>query len=370
MARRLIENPRHDLWNGGMTVARTTNTLKYAQKQGSRKELIGTKVCLIGDIKGNIDEGMKITIMRYYEQLSKSSDVLLLNGKNGTSRKFWGDLLRFKPQIIHYVAGPTPLSFIVLKTLSLRCYGSKTIISASHPLRTRFFPFVVPMCKPDLILIQSDATEKLFTRLGCVTKFLPSAVDSSKFVPVSGAQKNALREQYGVPKEKFVILHVGNLKNGRNVQALKALQSEKTQVLAVSSTSVPEDKGVRQELERAGCIVLSTFNDRIEEVYQLSDCYVFPVPPSHTFNSIQMPLSVLEAMACNVPVVTTKYGGLPKAFRSEDGLMFVDDQISLAEAVDLVSRCPVIRNREKIAPYSWNAVVRDLITIYESLLAG
>jgi glycosyltransferase involved in cell wall biosynthesis len=334
------------------------------------RELVGTKVCLIGDIKGNMDEGMKITIMRYYEKLSEENDVLLLNGKSGASREFWGDLLRFKPQIIHYVAGPTPLSFIVLKILSARCRGSKTVISASHPLRTRFFPFVVPMYRPDVILVQSDATEQLFAGLGCETAYLPSAVDSSKFVPVSRSRKNTLRVQYGLPTEKFVVLHVGNLNRGRNAQALKSLQSEKTQVLAVSSTSVPEDKGVRLELEQAGCIVLSTFNDRIEEVYQLSDCYVFPVPPAHTFNSIQMPLSVLEAMACNLPVITTRYGGLPKAFRSEDGLVFVDDQTTLAEAVDWVSRCSEIRTREKIALYSWDSVVGDLMTIYASLLAG
>jgi glycosyltransferase involved in cell wall biosynthesis len=325
---------------------------------------------LIGDIKGNIDEGMKITIMRYYDQLSKENDVLLLNGKSGASREFWADLLHFKPQIIHYVAGPTPLSFIVLKMLSARCHGSKTVISASHPLRTRFFPFVVPMCRPDVILVQSAATEQLFTRLSCETAYLPSAVDSSKFVPASRARKNTLRAHYGLPVEKFVVLHVGNLSRGRNVQSLKSLQSEKRQVLTVSSTSVPEDKGVRLELEEAGCIVLSTFNDRVEEVYQLSDCYVFPVPPAHTFNSIQMPLSVLEAMACNLPVVTTRYGGLPKAFRSEDGLVFVDDQTSLAKAVTLVSECPEIRTREKIASYSWDTVVGDLIRIYASLLAG
>ena len=63
----------------------------------------------------------------------------------------------------------------------------------------------------------------------------------------------------------------------------------------------------------------------IEEVYALSDCYVFPTPPMNKINSIEIPLSVLEAMACNLSVITTKFGALPKVFEEGDGLIFVDD---------------------------------------------
>jgi len=55
---------------------------------------------------------------------------------------------------------------------------------------------------------------------------------------------------------------------------------------------------------------------KIEEIYQLSDCYIFPI----TFEGggISILLSVLEAMACNLPVVTTKFGGLPAIFKGGD----------------------------------------------------
>jgi glycosyltransferase involved in cell wall biosynthesis len=80
-----------------------------------------------------------------------------------------------------------------------------------------------------------------------------------------------------------------------------------------------------------------------------------------------MPLSVLEAMACNLPVVTTRFGGLADCFADGDGFRFVDSAARIAGSVESV-RDEVSRTREKAAPYTWSGVVGQLLSEVEQLV--
>ena len=55
----------------------------------------------------------------------------------------------------------------------------------------------------------------------------------------------------------------------------------------------------------------------------MSDCYVFPTV--HKKACIETPLSVLEAMACNLPIVSTRFGALPTIFNEGSGLFFTEN---------------------------------------------
>ena len=68
-------------------------------------------------------------------------------------------------------------------------------------------------------------------------------------------------------------------------------------------------------MQDSGIIIYNHFFSKIQEIYQLSDIYVFPVEKNT--GSIGMPLSVLEARGCGIPVLTTDYGCL-KTFLNDD----------------------------------------------------
>jgi glycosyltransferase involved in cell wall biosynthesis len=83
-----------------------------------------------------------------------------------------------------------------------------------------------------------------------------------------------------------------------------------------------------------------------------------------------MPLSVLEAMACNLPVVTTCFKGLTNFFDQSPSLRFIDETDDLLESVEsmLYSTLPSI-TRKMVNAYSWDSVVTQLDNYYSELSA-
>jgi hypothetical protein len=67
----------------------------------------------------------------------------------------------------------------------------------------------------------------------------------------------------------------------------------------------------------------------------LADVYVFPnfVDREDTIlSAIDIPLSVPGAMSCNLPVITTRFGGLDRLLEDRSGLFFVEDANKTVDA--------------------------------------
>jgi len=160
------------------------------------------KICLIGET-GTPNEGMKNILHNFNVLLSKNHDVLMLSGWEAFKIKFWRELLKFKPEVVHYVSGLSLKTLILTKLIKL-FFKCRVIISAVHPQRSSFL-FISRFFKPDLILVQTKETERKFKNLGFKTKFLTNGVNIEKFTPVSKQEKEKLREKYNIDKKKWLI---------------------------------------------------------------------------------------------------------------------------------------------------------------------
>lgn len=335
------------------------------------------RICLLGESYGDLDEGMRKSSYYLCKALSKNHQLLLLDVRKFASESFWRDLKKFNPEIVHYIHGSSLKSFILLKIVSLYSRDAKSVISMMRPNFSRASKHLITFIKPNLTLVQSDEMERMFKALKCKTKFLPiGGVDTERFNTDLRRNKEELREKYGINMDKFVILHIGSIKKGRNILWLKRLQekSDDNQVLIVGAASTGIRQDVLHQLENAGCIVLTEYFDHVEELYALSDCYVFPVLPKkdmlgrNVADCIEMPLSVLEAMSCNLPVIATEFGALPRIFEEGGGLIFVDSEEDIIGAVKNVKNTNAnIETREKVLPYTWGNIVMRLESIYEGL---
>ena len=134
----------------------------------------------------------------------------------------------------------------------------------------------------------------------------------------------------GVP----LAVHVGHLRKSRGLHRLceiKALINDNIDIVVVASPYFTPDRSLLQELLTAGVYVEQGFVPDIANVYHSADLYLFP-PPPETEGAIELPLSVLEAIACGLPVISTPFGALPETLAGTKGVEFTPSQ-DFAQAV-------------------------------------
>ena len=330
-------------------------------------------ICLLGDFSKNFDEGFKNVSCYLADGLSVRNLVVRINVKRLGRVGFWNAMRNTNPQIIHTIAQPTDQSLIFTKLLKMRWPSARTVISVLRP--ENYFrdsaisqkqKMLFRFARPDLVLVQSDNAEIKFRALGCNTNYLSNGVDLERFKPASEAYKQYLRHKYGIHPNHPVVLHVGHIETARNLTALIELPKNNIQVVVVGSQYLGANHKSTDQLYDLGFHVFPGYQPQIEEFYMLADCYVFPVMPGF---SISMPLSILEGMACNLVIATTRFQGLECVFGEGNGFKYFRKSDELLETVKELLRCDLIpETRKMVSQHSWGVVISQLENYYEELL--
>lgn len=251
----------------------------------------------------------------------------------------------------------------VARTFMLSLYARRRVdvlFALRFPM-DRLTELLLRLSGARVIALSQESYRFYKERLGKAV-YLKTGINTDKFVPAAEDKKKSLREKYAVAEGKKVLLHVGHLKYGRNIDKLLNVNSDYHVFLVVSSATESEkDTELRKRLQvRPNTTIIDDYLENIEEVYQMADVYLFPVQESE--NCIDIPLSVLEAAACDVPIVTTDYGEL-KAFRGQKGFCYITefDGESLNEALDRMAGMKACGNREPVLAYDWNRSVERLM---------
>lgn len=185
-----------------------------------------------------------------------------------------------------------------------------------------------------------------------------TGVDSKKFVPVDDEQKIELRDKYGIPLNKRVVLHAGHLKKERNIEAFLEMPEEYYAILVFSSVT-EKDKELRERLAAKDNIkIIEEYLSNIEEIFQLSDVYVFPVEAEN--NSIDVPLSVLEAAGCNLKILSTPYKEI-KHFEKVKGLCVRDYSELFWDSIGELCNSEDSDTRKIAEKYDWDSSVKILM---------
>jgi len=277
------------------------------------------------------------------------------------SKAFYEYIKMFPSERILYIPSQSITSATFVRAKLLECMTSKQVsILSLQPVKYSCFEKVIwPVIRPVHILAQSSHSAKRLTSIGVRTSILPLGVDDKKFYPSENRKKAELRKKYSLDTGAEILLHVGHIKRSRNIEWLIEVKRRLPDVtiLVVGSTTTVQDEEFRILMEKGGLIVMREYISNIEEMYQLSDWYVFPVLKNNS--AIETPLSVLEAMSTNLPVLTTSFGSLPDTFHQDEHFRFINspEDIVIALKEGFSGNC---NNREKIRPFTWETIADRL----------
>lgn len=204
---------------------------------------------------------------------------------------------------------------------------------------------------------------------------IPGGVDLDLFHRVP----STVRQQHDLI-DREVILYVGRFAPLKNValliSAFAALRARRPSAALVLVGEGPLEPTLRGQVERLGLtegvrFVGSVPHQALAPYYSAADVFALP---SRFDNS---PNAVLEAMACEVPVVATSVGGVPRYVANDENGLLVPpgEPAALGDALEQVLDSAVLRKRLAQAGrttvedrFTWRRSAEKLLALYEQLV--
>jgi len=231
----------------------------------------------------------------------------------------------------------------------------------------RQFHWVAPTLRAaDRVVVPSGFLDEVFAGFAVAATIVPNVVDLAHFSPAADVVAEPhllvarnLEALYGIDTS----LRACALLHRRGVPARLTIAGEGPEEQAL--------RGLARELEIDGYVRFTgqVDNQAMGDLYRATR---IALNPSRADN---MPISILEAMASGVPVVSTRVGGVP--YLVEDGvtalLAPVDDPSAMADAVlRLHTDAAGYRQMREaglqaVTRYTWQEVRARLFAVYASL---
>jgi glycosyltransferase involved in cell wall biosynthesis len=198
------------------------------------------------------------------------------------------------------------------------------------------------------LMIPSALLGEKLSHLGFSSEkiIVPLGIDRKKFKPATEKEKLAAKQRINL-KNKYVIGYIGRLALEKDLATLnKAFKILKKEIKKDVSLLLIGDGPDKHKKTFGKDIRITGYVDDVHEYLKAVDIFVLP---SLTETSS---LATMEAMACGIPVITTKVGSIPNYIKDmENGLFFETGDVN-----DLVSKMfTLIINKEMHKSISRNA---------------
>jgi glycosyltransferase involved in cell wall biosynthesis len=253
------------------------------------------------------------------------------------------------------------------------------------PVRTLFFRWlerwlasgttvlvaVSPQVRDDLVALGIAPRERFVViRLG---------IELDERVAPERNGRDESRRYLGIPGDRFAVGWIGRMTAVKRTDdvlvAFKRLSDSGVDAVLCMVGDGPDRAGLEQRAHELGVArdtVFVGYQEDVAPFYAAFDALVLPSVNEGT------PVSVIEALAAERPVVVTRVGGVPDIVRDgEDGFLVeagaTDD---LADRLAQLARDPALRarmgkqGRERVLPrYAVDRLVDDVDRLYRSLLS-
>jgi glycosyltransferase involved in cell wall biosynthesis len=167
------------------------------------------------------------------------------------------------------------------------------------------------------------------------SRVIPYGVDFNNFQP---AERSEVRAQLGYPENAIIILYVANFGKQNPFKDYETLEQAVARLRAPASSAHPvilivlggdgEDARLGEVDVRS--VPFQSDASHVARYFQAADVYV------HSAHTDNFPNTVLEALACGLPVVATAVGGIPEQVNEgETGYLTPRrDPVAMASRID------------------------------------
>ena len=213
-----------------------------------------------------------------------------------------------------------------------------------------------------------DETYRAFGCVSCDLKVIPNFVNLDEYQPGSGENRESL-----APAGNKIITHVSNFREVKRVKDVIRVFARIRRAMPATLLMIgdgPDRGDTEREAEELGVtndVVFLGRLDRVTNILQSSDLFVLP-SQTESFG-----LAALEAMACGVPVVASRAGGLPEII--DDGMNGILEPVGSVEAmgrraIDLLRSPEAHRAMSTAAVEKARTFSADrIVPMYEALYA-
>ena len=241
-------------------------------------------------------------------------------------------------------------------------------------------PAHIVACAKYIAATIADATRRL--SVDVPVSAVPNAVDLDRFVP---GDRHGARGQLGMPTGRFVALMLANLAPHKGqATALKSMRSLLDRGLPIECWLVGEDRatGGRYEDELRALAASLALGDTVRflgfrrdvpTLLQAADAFI--LPSTHE----GLPLSVLEAQACRIPIVGSDIPALREVVKdgetgflvpADDAEGFADRLATLFQDASVRDHLTDAAQRQVLRDYSLAAFGERMFSIYRSVADG
>src|SRR5262249_46081205 len=270
----------------------------------------------------------------------------------------------FSASYLSFLLAPTPAILIS------RLYGKGILLNyhsgeADDHLR-RWRRSAIPTLKlADQLIVPSEYLVDVFAEFGLPAKAIYNLIETDRF---RFRERSVLRPKF-LSNRNFE-KHYGV---DRALRAFARIQTHVPEAQLVVAGDGPERVALEQlarELKLKNTeFVGRVGHDRVIELYDANDVFL------NGSEIDNQPLSILEAFACGLPVVTTDAGGIPYMVdNGRTGLIAAksDDEQLAATALRVfaepeLAQTLIQQGREECCKYRWESVRGDWLKVYSEL---
>jgi glycosyltransferase involved in cell wall biosynthesis len=274
-------------------------------------------VSLEGDKKSAIDHWPRLK--------SVENNLIFLNKKSGLKPKLALQLSQLFKKLGADVVHTHHIGPLLYAGVAARLAGVKRIIYTEHdawhlddPKQRNLERWTIRMVRPQLVADADSVADGMRKQLHCKNdiRVIHNGIDTERFIP---GDLNAARRKLGLPQDVLLIGCSGRLEKVKGqkflIQALAQLSDSVHLSLAGIGSTETELRRLVESLNLGNRVHFLGRIDDMPTFYQALDIFCQP-----SLNE-GLPLSPLEAQACNIPAAVTDVGGSRETLCPASGLL-------------------------------------------------